>query len=88
MQVGSKVIYDSIEVFFYFDFCDDLKKFDILMLVIYGIDDQIVLIDIIGCVMVRLVKGVCLIEYVGGLYGIIDMYKDCFNQDLLDFVWQ
>lgn len=86
MQGGYKNIYDLIVVFLVIDFCVDLKKFDVFMLVIYGDDDQIVLIDIFGCQLVKFIKGVRFIVYLGVLYGLIDIYKDRVNQDLLMFL--
>lgn len=88
MQAGSKATYDSIDAFFYSDFRDDLKKFDIPTLVIHGTDDQIVPIDTTGRATAKLVKGARLIEYAGGPHGITDTHKDRLNQDLLDFVRQ
>lgn len=39
MMVGYKNVYDCIKVFLEIDFIEDLKKFDVLMLIIYGDDD-------------------------------------------------
>ena len=86
MQASSKGTYDSIAAFFYSDFRDDLKKFNIPTLVIHGADDQIVPIETTGRATAKLVKGARLIEYADGPHGITDTHKDRLNQDLLDFV--
>lgn len=88
MQAASKATYDSIEAFFFSDFREDLKKFNIPTLVIHGADDQIVPIETTGRATAQLVKGARLIEYAGGPHGITDTHKDRLNQDLLDFVRQ
>jgi non-heme chloroperoxidase len=88
MQASSKGTYDSIAAFFYSDFRDDLKKFNIPTLVIHGADDQIVPIETTGRATAKLVKGARLIEYANGPHGITDTHKDRLNQDLLDFVRQ
>ncbi|KQW45305.1 MULTISPECIES: alpha/beta fold hydrolase [unclassified Roseateles] len=86
MQASSKATYDCIDAFFYSDFRDDLKKFDVPTLVIHGADDQIVPIETTGRATARLVKGARLIEYADGPHGITDTHKDRLNQDLLAFV--
>ncbi|MBX9849152.1 MAG: alpha/beta hydrolase [Rhodocyclaceae bacterium] len=88
MQASSKGTYDSIAAFFYSDFREDLKKFNIPTLVIHGADDQIVPIETTGRATAKLVKGARLIEYANGPHGITDTHKDRLNQDLLDFVRQ
>lgn len=88
MQAGSKATYDCIEAFFFSDFREDLKKFNVPTLVIHGADDQIVPIETTGRATAKLVKGARLIEYAGGPHGITDTHKDRLNQDLLDFVRQ
>lgn len=86
MQASSKATYDCIDAFFYSDFRDDLKKFDVPTLVIHGADDQIVPIETTGRATARLVKNARLIEYADGPHGITDTHKDRLNQDLLAFV--
>ncbi len=86
MQAGSKATYDSIDAFFYSDFREDLKKFNIPTLVIHGTDDQIVPIETTGRAAAKLVQGAQLIEYAGGPHGITDTHKDQLNKDLLEFL--
>ncbi len=86
MQGSSKAMFDCIQAFFYSDFRDDLKKFNIPTLVIHGTDDQIVPIESTGRAVSKLVPGAQLIEYAGGPHGITDTHKDQLNKDLLAFV--
>jgi non-heme chloroperoxidase len=86
MQAGSKATYESINAFFYSDFREDLKKFNMPTLVIHGTDDQIVPIETTGRAAAKLVPGAQLIEYAGGPHGITDTHKDQLNKDLLAFL--
>ncbi|MFN9469925.1 alpha/beta fold hydrolase [Acidovorax sp.] len=86
MQAGSKATFDCINAFFYSDFREDLKKFNIPTLVVHGTDDQIVPIETTGRAVAKLVPGAQLIEYAGGPHGITDTHKDQLNKDLLAFV--
>ncbi|WP_082608068.1 alpha/beta fold hydrolase [Acidovorax sp. Root219] len=86
MQASSKATYDCINAFFYSDFRDDLKKFNIPTLVVHGTDDQIVPIETTGRAVAKLVPNAKLIEYAGGPHGITDTHKDQLNNDLLEFV--
>ncbi|WP_046115965.1 alpha/beta fold hydrolase [Aquincola tertiaricarbonis] len=86
VQAGSKATFESIHAFFYSDFRDDLRKFNVPTLVVHGTDDQIVPIDTTGRAVVKLVPGAQLIEYAGGPHGITDTHKDQLNNDLLAFV--
>lgn len=85
-MVGYKNVYDCIKVFLEIDFIEDLKKFDVLMLIIYGDDDQIVLIGVFVFLFVKFVKNLILKIYFGGLYSLGDISKEQFNVDLLEFV--
>jgi len=86
MQAGSKATYESINAFFYSDFREDLKKFNMPTLVIHGTDDQIVPIETTGRAAAKLVQGAQLIEYAGGPHGITETHKDQLNKDLLAFL--
>jgi len=86
MQAGHKNTYDSIAAFSATDFREDLKKFDVPTLVIYGDDDQIVPLDISGKASAAQIKDAKLIVYPGAPHGLTDTHKARFNQDLLDFL--
>jgi non-heme chloroperoxidase len=86
LQAGSKATYESINAFFYSDFREDFKKFNIPTLIVHGTDDQIVPIETTGREAVKLVQGAQLIEYTGAPHGITDTHKDRLNRDLLAFL--
>lgn len=74
--------------FGYTDFHDDLKKFDIPLLIVHGDDDQVVPIDATGRKTAKLVPGAVLKVYEGGSHGIavVPGDKERFNQDLIEFL--
>ncbi|WP_326734547.1 alpha/beta fold hydrolase [Streptomyces sp. NBC_01022] len=77
-----------VDAFGYTDFHEDLKKFDIPLLVIHGDDDQVVPIDATGRKTAKLVPGAVLKVYEGGSHGIavVPGDKERFNQDLIEFL--
>lgn len=80
------VYYDCIKVFLEIDFIEDLKKIDVLVLVMYGDDDQIVLIVDLVELVIKLFKYGMLKVYKGYLYGMCIIYVDVINLDLLVFI--
>ncbi|RKE17809.1 alpha/beta fold hydrolase [Streptomyces sp. TLI_171] len=79
---------DCVDAFGYTDFHEDLKKFDIPLLVVHGDDDQIVPIDATARKTAALVPGAELKVYEGGSHGIamVPGDKERFNRDLLEFL--
>ncbi|MFB7949153.1 alpha/beta fold hydrolase [Kitasatospora phosalacinea] len=77
-----------VDAFAHTDFHEDLKKFDIPLLVVHGDDDQVVPIDATGRKTAALVPGAQLKVYEGGSHGIavVPGDKEKFNQDLLEFL--
>ncbi|MFD7730839.1 alpha/beta fold hydrolase [Kitasatospora phosalacinea] len=77
-----------VDAFAHTDFHEDLKKFDIPLLVVHGDDDQVVPIDATGRKTAALVPGAVLKVYEGGSHGIavVPGDKEKFNQDLLEFL--
>jgi non-heme chloroperoxidase len=86
MMGGHKNTYDSIAAFSATDFRDDLKKFNVPTLIIHGVDDQIVPIDVGGRASSKLVPHATMKEYPAAPHGITDTHKDQLNADLLAFV--
>jgi non-heme chloroperoxidase len=86
MAGGFKNTYDSIKAFSETDFREDLKKFDKPTLIIHGVDDQIVPIDVGGRASAKIVKHAKLIEYPGAPHGLTDTHKDKVNADILAFL--
>ncbi|MHB9757409.1 alpha/beta fold hydrolase [Streptomyces sp. BYX5S] len=79
---------NCVDAFGYTDFHEDLKKFDIPLLVVHGDDDQVVPIDATGRKTAELVPGAVLKVYEGGSHGIamVPGDKERFNQDLIEFL--
>ncbi|WP_335934334.1 alpha/beta fold hydrolase [Streptomyces sp. PTD5-9] len=77
-----------VDAFAATDFHEDLKKFDIPVLVVHGDDDQIVPIDATGRKTAALVPGATLKVYEGGSHGIalVPGDKERFDRDLLEFL--
>ncbi|MFI9625336.1 alpha/beta fold hydrolase [Streptomyces sp. NPDC052042] len=77
-----------VDAFAATDFHEDLKKFDIPVLVVHGDDDQIVPIDATGRKTAALVADTTFKVYEGGSHGIalVPGDKERFNQDLLEFL--
>jgi non-heme chloroperoxidase len=86
MMTGHKNAYDCIKAFSETDFTEDLKKFDILTLIIHGEDDQIVPIDASAKLSATLVKNSVLKIYPGGAHGLGDTSRAQLNNDLLEFI--
>jgi non-heme chloroperoxidase len=81
-----KATFDCIKAVSETDFAEDLKKFDVPILIIHGDDDQVVPIGISGLLSARLVKGATLKIYSGASHGLCTTHKDQINQDLLEFI--
>jgi non-heme chloroperoxidase len=86
MQAGHKNTFDCIKAFSETDFTEDLKKFDVPILIVHGDDDQIVPIGAAAIAAVKLVKNATLKVYPGAPHGLTDTHKDQLNADLLSFL--
>lgn len=85
-MVGSVQVYYEIVFFWLEDYSQDLKKIIVLVLVMYGEDDQIVLfVSVVLCVVELFVKGSLKI-YFGFFYGMLMIYVDVFNCDFFEFI--
>jgi pimeloyl-ACP methyl ester carboxylesterase len=67
-------------------FHKDLKKIDILTLVMHGEDDQIVPAKDSAVKSMRLIKGARQIFYPGAPHGLTATHQDQINADLLSFL--
>jgi pimeloyl-ACP methyl ester carboxylesterase len=76
----------SVKAFSETDFHEDLKKFDVLTLIMHGEDDQVVPINISGKRSAKLIKGAKEIFYPGSPHGLTATNPDQVNADLLNFV--
>ncbi len=86
MMAGLKAVYDCIKAFSETDFTEDLKKFDIPVLILHGDDDQIVPIDITSQRSVKLIQNAQFKIYKGAPHGISSTHKEQVNEDLLSFL--
>jgi non-heme chloroperoxidase len=86
MQVGLKGAYDCIKAFSEADLTEDLRKIDVLTLIIHGDDDQIVPIGASAMLSSKIVKGAELKVYPGAPHGLATIHKDQLNADLLAFI--
>jgi len=86
MLCGLKAAYDCIKAFSETDFTEDLKKFDVPMLILHGDDDQIVPIGDSALLSSKLVKGATLKVIPGAPHGMCSTLKDQVNAELLAFL--
>ncbi len=88
MLGGVKPHYDCIKAFSETDFTEDLKKFDVLTLILHGDDDQIVPIGAAGLMSAKIVKNAKLKVYPGFPHGMCTTHAEQINADLLAFFKQ
>lgn len=86
MQAGFKGVLDCIKAFSETDFTEDLKKFDVPMLIMHGDDDQIVPIGASALLSSKIVKDATLKIYAGAPHGLCSTHKNEINGDLLTFL--
>ena len=86
MQAGHKNALDCIKAFSETDFTEDLKRIDVLTLVMHGDDDQIVPIAASAMLSAKLIKSAALKVYPGFSHGMCTVNKDQINADLLAFI--
>ncbi len=86
MMGGAKAHYDCIKAFSETDFTDDLKKIDLPVLVMHGIDDQVVPYADSAPLSAKLLKKGTLKSYDGLPHGMCTTHPDIINPDLLAFI--
>jgi non-heme chloroperoxidase len=86
MFAGHKAVYDCIKAFSETDFTEDLKRIDVLTLILHGDDDQIVPFADSGLLSAKLVKGATLKVIPGAPHGMCSTLKDQINGELLAFI--
>src|SRR5437588_4996169 len=72
-----------IKAFSETDTTEDLKKFDVLTLILHGDDDQIVPIGASATLSSKIGKNATLKVYKGAQHGMCTTHKDQVNADLL-----
>jgi non-heme chloroperoxidase len=88
MQAGHKNALDCIKAFSETDFTEDLRRFDVLTLIMHGDDDQIVPIGASALASAKLIKDATLKVYPGLSHGLCTINADQINADLLAFIRQ
>ncbi len=68
------------------DFRPDLASFTMPTLIIHGVDDRTVPIDLTGRAAAKAIPGAKLIEYEDAAHGLFASHKDRLIGDLLDFL--
>ncbi len=78
--------YDCIAALSETDFTDDLKKMTIPTLLLHGIDDQVVPIDIASRKSIKFLPKGTLVEIAGAPHGMCVTHADRVNEELLKFL--
>ena len=86
MMAGLKPTLACVRAFSETDFRPDLANFSMPTLVIHGVKDATVPIDLTGRTVAKTVPGAKLIEYEDGAHGIFASHKERLIDDLLDFL--
>lgn len=86
MMGGAKAHYDSIVAFSQTDFRDDLKSITTPMMVMHGLDDQVVPFEISGQKSAELLQNCVLKTYPGFPHGMPTTEAETINKDLLAFI--
>ena len=86
MMGGAKAHYDSIVAFSQTDFRDDLKSITTPMMVMHGLDDQVVPFEISGQKSAELLQNCVLKTYPGFPHGMPTTEAETINRDLLAFI--
>ena len=86
MMGGAKAHYDSIVAFSQTDFRDDLKSITTPMMVMHGLDDQVVPFEISGKKSAELLQNCVLKTYPGFPHGMPTTEAETINRDLLAFI--
>ena len=86
MQASPKATIDCVTAFGETDFRNDMAAFTMPTLIVHGVDDKTVPIDISAREAVKLVPSAILKEYDGEAHGLHVTAKDKLNQDLIAFL--
>ena len=86
MMAGLRPTLACVRAFSETDFRADLANFTMPTLVIHGVKDETVPIDLTGRTVAKTVPGARLIEYEDGAHGIFASHKERLINDLLEFL--
>src|SRR4051794_2935731 len=88
MMGGAKAHYDGIVAFSQTDFTEDLKRITVPVLVMHGVDDQVVPYEDSAPLTAELLQNGTLKAYEGFPHGMPTTKADTINADLLAFIGQ
>ncbi|MEV5397151.1 alpha/beta hydrolase [Streptomyces cellulosae] len=86
MTGATNAHYECIKAFSETDFTEDLKKIDVPVLVMHGTDDQIVPYDDSAPLTVKLLKNGTLKTYEGYPHGMLSVYPDELDTNILNWL--
>ncbi|MEV5182435.1 alpha/beta fold hydrolase [Streptomyces werraensis] len=86
MTGAANAHYECIKAFSETDFTEDLKKIEVPVLVMHGTDDQIVPYDDAAPLTVKLLKNGTLKSYEDYPHGMLSVYPDELNNDILEWL--
>ncbi|MEV5187546.1 alpha/beta fold hydrolase [Streptomyces werraensis] len=86
MTGAANAHYECIRAFSETDFTEDLKKIEVPVLVMHGTDDQIVPYDDAAPLTVKLLKNGTLKSYEDYPHGMLSVYPDELNNDILEWL--
>jgi pimeloyl-ACP methyl ester carboxylesterase len=86
MMAGLKPTLACVRAFSETDFRPDLAAFTMPTLIVHGVEDQTVPIDLTARAAAKAIPNAKLVEYQGGAHGIFASHADRLTRDLLDFL--
>jgi len=86
MLGGLRPITACVRAFSETDFRADLPVFTMPTLIIHGVADRTVPIDLTSRVTARTIPGAKLIEYQDGAHGLFASHTERLSRDILDFL--
>ena len=86
MMAGLKPTIDCVRAFSETDFRPDLEAFTMPTLIIHGVEDRTVPIDLTARTAAKAIEGAKLIEYQDGAHGLFESHKDRLIEDVLEFL--
>lgn len=86
MMAGLKPTVACVRAFSETDFRPDLKGFTMPTLIIHGVEDRTVPIDLTARAAAKAIEGAKLVEYDDGAHGLFESHKQRLIEDLLEFL--
>ncbi|OQV12814.1 Non-heme chloroperoxidase [Hypsibius exemplaris] len=86
IQGSVKAHYDTVRALSETDFTEDLRGLDVPVLVLHGLDDQIVPFEVSGKLSAQLPKKAVLKTYEGFPHGMHTTHADVINADIFAFI--